>query len=510
MRIIVLQKLILVGFILFFSSCYDLENETQFGLGNQEYNIAVPLINSKITLGKLAAEAKGNTSIRIDGDGKTTIYYNGEVIRRSTAAIFPPFPGVLPIPIGDSVWVQEIFDKAKYSIKKAIFDDTQIWFTFTNALQEDVNINLTIPELTKNGVAFNQNFVLKYKNSSPTTLITEKFSVDGWTLKTVNNALTFKYQARTQAGTPIKLDLAQMNFDVIKFSYLEGYLGYHIFPVEGSVIDVGLFNKWLSGSFSFEDPKITLRVENAFGLPVRSRVNKMELTSITGSSVNLESIFINTGIDFAYPSFSEIGTIKTTDFIFDKSNSNIKEIFNEKTKTIAYDIVALVNPDRDTSINGYISDGSFFIVNVAVEVPLNGSVNNVVITDTLDINLEDYNEIISAQFKSITSNDFPAEVKVQAYFLDENGQRLDQLFNDAGIILPPATTLQNDKTSPGSEKIDFLEFDEARFSKIKRSKKLAIVGAINTIDSASKKSWWIYDHYGIGIKLGSIFKYKKN
>ena len=131
-------------------------------------------------------------------------------------------------------------------------------------------------------------------------------------------------------------------------------------------------------------------------------------------------------------------------------------------------------------------------------------------TDTLDINLEDYNEIISAQFKSITSNDFPAEVKLQAYFLDENGQRLDQLFNNDGITLPPASALPDDTTLPGSEKIDFLEFDDARFNNIKRAKKLAIIGAINTIDSQNKKSWWIYENYGIGLKLGAIFKYKKN
>lgn len=510
MRIIKWQKLILFGFIFSIASCYDLENETQFDLGSQEYNLAVPLIDSKITLGKLSSDLDGNTSIKIGDDGKATIFYNGEVIRRTTSAIFPPFPGLIPIPIQDSIWVEEIFDKAKYSIKRAVFDGTNIWFTFENALPEDLNIKLTIPELSQNGQVFSQDFVLKYNNTLPAKLVTEKFSVDKWTLTSLNNSITFKYEARTKNGTPVKLGLAQMNFDLIKFSYLEGYLGYHIFPIEGSNVDVGLFNKWLSGSFSFEDPKITIRVQNAFGLPVRSRVNKMSLTSITGSNVNLESSFINTGIDFAYPSFSEIGTVKTTDFIFDKSNSNIKEIFNEKTKTIAYDIEALINPDRDTLINGYISDGGFFVINVAVEVPLNGSVNNVVLTDTLDINLEDYNEIISAQFKSITSNDFPAEVKVQAYFLDENGQRLDQLFNNDGITLPPASALPDDTTLPGSEKIDFLEFDDARFNNINRAKKLAIIGAINTIDSQNKKSWWIYENYGIGLKLGAIFKYKKN
>ncbi|MEP7263607.1 MAG: hypothetical protein ABI772_03875, partial [Bacteroidota bacterium] len=80
-------------------------------------------------------------------------------------------------------------------------------------------------------------FTLKYNNSVPLKLQTEQISIDGWTLQSETNSLTFHYDAILPDGQKIKLDNAQMNFDVIKFSYLEGYLGYHVIAESGSIID---------------------------------------------------------------------------------------------------------------------------------------------------------------------------------------------------------------------------------------------------------------------------------
>jgi len=510
MQIIKLFKTTIPAIFLVLFSCIDTEKETAFGLSDATYEIAVPIVNTKVTVSKIADISKGNTAVKISPDGKATLIYNGEVIRRTSAVIFPPFPGLFPYPIDDTLFNISIIPNNNYLLKKAIFKDTKISFSFENNLPQDVKIKMRILELTKNGENFERNFTLKYNNALPIKFQTEEISIDGWTLQSETNSLTFHYEATLPDGTKIKLDHAQMNFDVLKFSYLEGYLGYHIIAESGSIIDIGLFNKWLSGTFDFEDPKITISVDNAFGLPVRSKVNKMELTSITGNLVNLQSSLINTGFDFAYPSFSEIGSVKRTFFEFNKENSNIREVFNEKTKTIAYDISALVNPERDTTIKGFITDEGYFLANVAVEVPLNGSVNKVIVTDTLDIDLEDFEEVHSAEFKSITSNDFPADMKVQAFFLDESGKKLDQLFLGDGLSLSAASVLSNGKTVPGSEKTDFIAFSHERFENIRKSKKLILLGSFNTTGSDIKKSLWIYDTYGIGLKLGAKIMYRKN
>ena len=320
--------------------------------------------------------------------------------------------------------------------------------------------------------------------------------------------MTFKYEAVLTNGKKIKLDNIFMNFDVLKFSYIEGYLGFQTFPVQGNFINVGLFNPWLSGSFDFEDPKITISVDNSFGIPVRSNINKFQLTSVTGKTVNLQSPNITSGINYVYPSFDEIGSLKTTYFEFNKNNSNIREIFNEKTKNISYDLNAIVNPDQDTTIKGFITHDSYFLVKIAVEVPLQGSLNKLVITDTVNIDLDDFDKVQTAEFKVITSNDFPADIRVQSYFMDENNKNIEQLFVGDGISLPPAPLQANGITTPGQDKTDLIDFDQNRFNKIRNSKKIVIVGYINTTGSELKKPLWIYDRYSLGLKVGAKLKYK--
>ncbi len=492
-------------------ACIDTEQESNFGLGDHDYEVAIPLINSKVTVGRLAAESKGDTGIKIDADGKVTVVYNGEVLRKNSAAIFPPFPGIIPFPIIDTFTNVSLLPGNKYNIKKAIFEDTKINFYVESAnITQDIKVKMRILELSKNGKRFEKEFTAKYNSASPLKYQTEEISVDGWTIETNTNSMTFQYEAVATDGTKVIFDRALMNFDVIKFSYIDGYLGFHDFPIDGSIIDIGLFDSWLSGSFDFENPKITLSVDNAFGLPVRSKVNKMELTSITGKTVNLQSPFVDNGIDFAYPTFSELGQIKTTFFDFNRNNSNIREIFNEKTKTISYNMSALVNPEKDTTIRGFITGDSYFVVNVAAEIPLKGSVNQLVISDTFDIDLGDLDNVNAAEFKAISTNDFPANIKIQAFFVDENGMQIDQLFDGDGIKMNAAALLPNGKTTPGDEKVDIITFDKSRFDKIKKVKRLVVFGYVNTTGSDQKTALWIYSTYGIGLKLGAILKLKRD
>ena len=216
--------------------------------------------------------------------------------------------------------------------------------------------------------------------------------------------------------------------------------------------------------------------------------------------------FVDSGIDYAYPGFNEIDMIKTTHFEFNKNNSNIQDIFNEKTKTLSYDINALVNPLQDTTIKGYVTDNSYFVVRVAVEVPLQGSVNQVIVADTLDINLDDFKKVKAAEFKTNISNDFPMDIKVQAYFLDENNKSILSLFKDDGLLIPAAPLNSNGTTSPGVIRSEIIDFDSVRFDKVRQSKRLAVVGQINTTGSDMKNPVWIYDNYGINLQVGAKLK----
>ena len=51
-----------------------------------------------------------------------------------------------------------------------------------------------------------------------------------------------------------------------------------------------------------------------------------------------------------------------------------------------------------------------------MEVPLLGSINHVVLSDTLKVDLPDFDDVSRAKLKIITSNDFPADVILYAQF----------------------------------------------------------------------------------------------
>jgi hypothetical protein len=495
------------GGIITLNSCIDGDN-LQPAL-NDQYSLAIPLIHSKLSVAKVAQNSPGNTSVFIAPDGKVTIIYkNNNVLTKNSAAIFPPFPGLIPFVIEDTVSSVVLPVSSGQIVRKAIFKDTKIYFYFESAEKSDITVKMRIPELTRNNVVFEREFKIINQNVLPVKWQTDQIALEGWEYKSQNNKLSFQYSAELSNGKKIKLDKALMYYNLINFTYVEGYLGYHSFPIDQNFIKVGLFNQWKSGTFDFENPKITLSVDNGFGIPVRSKVNKLELTSIFGKTVSLKSPFVTTGFDFGYPSLQEVGKLVSTQFEFNKNNSNIREVFNEKTQTISYDINALVNPDQNSALNGFITNESYFVVKIAVEVPLVGSVNQVVISDTVDLNLSEFDKVESAEFKAITSNDFPADIRVQAYFLDDGNKVIDQLFDGAGISLQAATLLATGITSQGKEKTDVFVFDQNRFAKIRNSRKMAITAHFNTTGSDQKKPLWIYDFYNIGVKLGVVFKYK--
>ncbi|MBK7634316.1 MAG: hypothetical protein IPJ13_08500 [Saprospiraceae bacterium] len=216
---------------LFLTSCLDKTFET--GWGDQPYEIAIPLINSEISVSRLISASEGTTALVVAPDGRVSVVYNNEnVLSKNVTAIFPPFPGLFPYELKDSVSSVQLPVSAGQLVKKAIFKNTKIGFFFESNTASDIKVNLRIPELTKNNVVFEKEFTIKNTGTLPLRLQTELISVDGWTYNSNNNLITFRYNAVTTNGTKLVLDKALMNFDVLNFAYIEGYLGYHKFPIE--------------------------------------------------------------------------------------------------------------------------------------------------------------------------------------------------------------------------------------------------------------------------------------
>ena len=492
-------------FVLLFvvvNSCSDYSDLDNIEGPDQEIELALPLINSEFFVSDFTGEGgPDNVSIRIDADDRVTLVYNGDVVRQNVNAVFQPVP-FFEFPILDTAFTVPVPFPPDQRVDRAIFGNSNFRLSFLSPFEEDVDVTLTIPQLSKDGQVFTIDLTVPYSGTTPNEYTSEIFPVQGWTLESEENIIDIIYDARSSDGTRLKFTGVVMSFDVVVFDYIEGYFGSEIFDIQGDFIPIGVFDNWVSGGLSFVDPKVKIFVENAFGFPVRSIFNTMQVITTTGEALDMESEIIDNNVDFAYPALDEQGEIKITELEFNKDNSNIVDLFKEKVRRVTYDIDAGANPDMDENIVGFVNKDSYFLVNVDVELPLEGTVNNLVLQDTVELNLEDLDDVDRAEFKTVVVNDFPADVTVQGYFYDANNVLLDSIFQQR-LVLPAAEV--NPTTgiaTPGEEIVTFEPFSNERFENIKAGEKVLVNVKINT-EQASADPLWIYNYYGIVFKVGA-------
>lgn len=493
-------------FAFFITNCSKVEDINSIDIEDQEVELAIPLINTAFNVDDLITDdTESNVALVVDAQDRVTLVYKGDVVRQDVSVVFPTVQ-FFPAPLLDTVYDVPVPFAADQRVDRAIFEETEMVFRFKSQFEEDVNVTVTIPQLTKDGEAFQEDFLVKYEGTSPVDFQSDSISILGYTLVDDDKKIKVEYDARTADGERQKFSTATILFYNLGFDYVEGYFGSEIFDISGDFVSIGVLDTWRSGGLAFEDPKVNVFVENTFGFPVRSIFNTMQVVTTTGEMLDMESTVIDNNVDFAYPTLSEIGQVKTTEFSFTKDNSNIVELFKEKVRRVTYDIDAGANPDMDESITGFVNVDSYFLVSVDVELPLNGSVNNLVLQDTIDVDLEidDLDNANSAEFKNVITNDFPADITIQGYFYTSNGTLLDSLFGER-LLMPGATVDANNISIGGEEVVVFEDFDSDRLQTIKKTKKMLLNVKINT-GQVSQDPLWILNDYGIEFKVGAKIK----
>lgn len=495
------------------SACSDVQ-DIQDAEAVSDVSVAVPLINTQLTLNTVSDRVDGLTTIVIDPGGKPTLKYNGELIRQEANDIFPVFPAIIDIPIdgSNSTWSLEELATltsafADNEIRKAIFQDNNVFFKLQHALDEDVNFTITIPEFTLDGVPFTKTYTVPARFNEADIYNTESSSLDDYLFIPIDNSLSFQYTAVDNLGNDVPMEFTAMKLDFLNFEYIEGYFGERVFDVQGDVIQVGLFDKWISGGLEFEDPRVSIRVENAFGFPVKTDFKKLEFKTITGLTYDIESSIIDEGVAFNYPSLEEVGEVKETSFNFNKDNSNIQQIFIDKIASVGYDIDALANPDADPTISGFLNKESYFRIDVSVDLPLKGIVKELIVSDTLDFDLSEIDDVETAEFKFVIRNDFPATVRVQAVILDAANNPIDEVFDGQGITLEAATLGNDGRTIKGDASIEFIDIQSDRLNTIKDGERIVLVAYIDS-ENVTEDFVWLYSDYEIDFKLGAIFQIK--
>ena len=483
-----LKKVLPLSFMMIIAfACTDLE---QLEIEEYTAEYALPLFKSDISLQDIISNRVDNTSLTVDTDGQLTLNYKGALLRRSANDIFNFTAAFLPIEVTDTVFhiSNEDFEiPGSIEIDFLNLKKGQLTIQYESDIPDDLVVNVTIPQFVKDGVAYTNTFNSTFDGTLPIQggILGDNlagYQIDG----SGDTLITVLYDAILSDGSKVILPSFLMVLTNLEYDYAEGFLGNDIYDIGRDTIEIDFFENWEQGIVNFEDPKFKLTAFNSFGFPLDANFLSIDVIGIEGERLSLESTSIDNGVGVGFPSLDQIGEVIQTNFSFTKDNSNIREVLGVGPAVVEYELDGEPNPNLDPDSRGFMTDTSAIEVQMEVELPLNGYTFGFALKDTFDIDLSNYENVNSAEFKLITENGIPLGLDLEIAFADENFNILEELTTSDGSnnYITAAPVDSEGSVNGVSEKVIIDNFDSARFSNLKSAKKILIRTSFNTTNSS--------------------------
>jgi len=422
------------------SACNKLDDLDNLDVVNYDAEFAVPLFQGSASFDDVLKKFDEGTFITILPDGLIQLNYKGNVVATSSADIFGNLPP-WPFPVVDTLVGLEFNETSNLDIDLVILKSGFLDWGYQIEHGEPLTVTVSIPNATRDGEVFERtrNF-----SSGVELHVEPAIDISGYTIVPTNDSIFVRYQAyRPNVGYADTLTNFFVRFTDFEASYVEGYLGTDLYELPRDTIEIEFFENWTRGDVYFEEPTILISVENSFGFPVRSKTNIMDIL---------------------------------TD--------------------------AIPNPDENTAIRGFLTDSSYFRVQVEVEMPIHGTAAGFEARDTFDIDFGEEERVDHVEFKLIADNGIPVDVGLQAYFADASGTILDSLFlSDQALILEAAEVNSDGEVTNRVEKITINTFESDRYANIKTAKKVFLNASFSTVNDGTE-SVRIYSDQDVKFRMG--------
>ncbi|MEL6393680.1 MAG: hypothetical protein AAFR97_13075, partial [Bacteroidota bacterium] len=172
---------------------------------------------------------------------------------------------------------------------------------------------------------------------------------------------------------------------------------------------------------------------------------------------------------------------------------------------VDYDVNALTNPDGNTDIRGFITDSSFYRVQVEVELPLDGSAANFEVRDTFEIDFSQFDEAEEVEFKLVSDNELPLGVRISGEFQDEAGNFVANFIPEEERLIAPAEVGTDGRPTGPFQQITFVAYDSETLPSILSAKQLVLTAFFDTTNGIGQ-SVRIEQDQDLRVRLGARVK----
>lgn len=512
-------------FFIMCTSCVKDEYYLQ-NLKNPEWdpNFAAPLINSKLTIWDILNDYDSTNVFVEDGTNFLYLVYTNKVFSQTAADLIQLSDQSMntahTFNTGGTIAPGDSFVSTFTYFYGFSFPGSQVidsLFMKNGNMNVSINTNFNMAgkiEVEFPGTKNGNPFIEQINMSGPN--ISQNISLDNTKLifshSGGNNRLELKFRVVLYGAGNANLSPYNLNIDGtfsdMQFRALFGYLGQLNFALNEDTVSVKIYDNNIEGIINWEDPRFYLTVTNYLGMPVRLNINYLAAnrTKAPANSMQITGPGIPNPWNISYPTFSQIGQGIETSMQLDKTNSNINTAFNISPQQINALIDAVSNPSGFSQ--NFAFDTSRFVVNAKVELPMHGTADGFIISDTIELNLgkdfEDSKHIDWVLFKIFCENGFPVDAKLQIYFTDENFVIVDSL------LAPPQQFIHAATPGPAPDYIVTQKYTKVISTKIYNDRileyyriKNAIVHAhLNTYNNGNQIVKF-YSYYQMHVMLGA-------
>lgn len=470
-----------------------------------EAELAVPLLDTKTTVKDMLQGLDSSYILRFEADGQVIAQYTAYANSKTTLDPFNSLPTDY-IPLLDTAASIPFAPPGGLKINTADLKKGMSNMLVYNNLPEALTITFRIPQLVKNGVAYKKTFSLAASASA----VKDSLDLAGYSLTVNNDEIKVYYDAiKNSNGQRVKLLNVQFAFKNLQGKYVKGYFGVNTLDAPKDSFKLGFMDKLTTGDVRFSDPKITLTVDNSYGIPVRTSVKSAEVVMSDKKRMNLTGSFVSNGMNLNYPALTETGYMKSTQIILDKSNSNIVDMINSKPASLVFDIDGVINPDGNKSITGFFTDSSYLKMKMNIEVPIYGTVKSFEERDTLDITLPSNKDVDHFEVRVIADNGTALNASLQTYFLDANNKVIDSLFaSPTATLLKAGAVDASGKVTTAARQISNIQIDAAKMTRLQSTKKAILKYTFSTINNGTTPIR-LYSNQEVKVKLSALVGVKR-
>lgn len=458
-----------------------------------EPSFATPILNTQFSMNDVLEKLDSSSYVQTNSAGLLSIVYEDQFTTESNGPLFE-FPDVL-VPMFDTT--QQIGFPIEgitaLGIKQGILN-----YSFESVGIGAQELVVQIPEASQNGAAYEK--IVSF--NAPGTFA-GSLDLSGYDLDLASEKMTFKYFARP-AGSNERNILPNFYFEITDLEYrqVNGYMGNQDLELGADSMNLDLFDKLGEGSLRFNDPRISIRLQNSYGVPIEVHANAFSIITENGN-IALDHSGLSNGILLNYPKMGQEGSFASTDIEINKENSNLDDLLSSKPTGLTYDLSATLHPEEDSSKVGFVLDNSGFDLGLSIEIPLDLQLNDISFEQDLGIEMERIDQVESAILTLITDNGFPLELVMQAYFLDEQGVAQDSLFDGPAQLLSAASVDQNGRVNESTSNSLDIELSPERWYHLQNSTEIRVKAEIASTNQGTVPVKF-YDDYTLGIKLGIL------